>query len=138
MESNKNGGFSLVEMIVVVLIMGVIAVALAPQVMKWVDKAKESADFQAKDELLSTAQIALAEYESRAQAPALQDETYNITSAGVTVADGTDNNTGMVALLESYMQGEYPAVKEEDGKVFQIQMQAVGRKILIDTVTGTY
>ncbi|MCI5848904.1 MAG: type II secretion system GspH family protein, partial [Lachnoclostridium sp.] len=33
----NNKGFSLVELIVVVLIMAIIAVALAPQVMKWVN-----------------------------------------------------------------------------------------------------
>ena len=40
----NNKGFSLVELIVVVLIMAIIAVALAPQVMKWVGKSKESTD----------------------------------------------------------------------------------------------
>ena len=40
----NNKGFSLVELIVVVLIMGILAVALTPQVMKWVDKSRVAAD----------------------------------------------------------------------------------------------
>ena len=40
----NNKGFSLVELIVVVLIMAIIAVALAPQVMKWVNNSRVSSD----------------------------------------------------------------------------------------------
>ncbi len=133
----ENRGFSLVELVVVVLIMGVIAVSLAPQVMKWVGKAKESADFQSADDLKAAAQIAVAEFESKGGT--LADEEYNITSSGVAVADGgTDANPGMKELLEEYLGGVYPGVQNADGKVFQIQMQGAGRKVTVVTVTGTY
>lgn len=138
MKRSKNSGFSLVELVVVVLIMGVIAVALAPQVIKWVGEAKGSADFQAKDELLSVAQVALAEYEGQAQAPALEDEDYIVTASGVVAADGTDNNAGMIALLEANLGDEFPTVQDEQGKVFRIRMKSVGRKIQIGTTPGTY
>ena len=39
-----DSGFSLVELIVVVLIMAILAVALTPQVMKWVNNAKKARD----------------------------------------------------------------------------------------------
>ena len=39
-----NKGFSLVELIVVVLIMGILAVALTPQVIRWVDRSRTAAD----------------------------------------------------------------------------------------------
>ena len=39
-KKRNNKGFSLVELIVVILIMAVLAVALAPQVMKWVGNAR--------------------------------------------------------------------------------------------------
>ena len=55
----NNKGFSLVELIVVVLIMAIIAVALAPQVMKWVDNSRIATDRQTADSVVSFAQLAL-------------------------------------------------------------------------------
>lgn len=56
----NNKGFSLVELIVVVLIMAIIAVALAPQVMKWVNESRKSADASTYDSVVAAAQDALA------------------------------------------------------------------------------
>jgi len=60
MKKKNNKGFSLVELIVVILIMAVLAVALAPQVMKWVTNARVSSDIQLKDSVVSAFQIASA------------------------------------------------------------------------------
>lgn len=57
----NNKGFSLVELIVVVLIMAIIAVALAPQVMKWVNESRKSADASTYDTVVAAAQDALAD-----------------------------------------------------------------------------
>ncbi len=59
-EKKNNKGFSLVELIVVILIMAVLAVALAPQVMKWVNNAKIAQDRQNIDTIVSSAQLAAA------------------------------------------------------------------------------
>lgn len=57
---NENG-FSLVELIVVILIMAVIAVALAPQIMKWVENSRVATDCSNYDSIVSAASIAMAE-----------------------------------------------------------------------------
>lgn len=135
-KQRNNKGFSLVEMIVVVLIMGIITVSLAPQVMKWVSKARESADYQAADDIKAMAQIAVAQY--RSTGDTLADEEYIVTAAGVELADGgTDANSGLEALFEDYMHGTYPKVQNESGKVFQIEVSAAG-KVVVNTVNGTY
>ena len=54
-----NKGFSLVELIVVVLIMAIIAVALAPQILKWVNNSRISADNDTMQQLVSNCQTTL-------------------------------------------------------------------------------
>ena len=61
MKKMNNKGFSLVELIVVVLIMAIIAVALAPQVMKWVDNSRRSTDEDNYNEMIANAQVALTD-----------------------------------------------------------------------------
>ena len=60
----NNRGFSLVELIVVVLIMAIIAVALAPQVMKWVHNSRMATDIQTRDSLKEQCQLALADVQA--------------------------------------------------------------------------
>ena len=73
----NNKGFSLVELIVVILIMAIIAVALAPQVMKWVDESKISADNSNKATIKSAVDAAVADY--------MSTEKKSIDESGVTV-----------------------------------------------------
>ncbi len=54
-----NKGFSLVELIVVVLIMAIIAVALAPQILKWVNNSRISSDNNTMQQVVSNFQTAL-------------------------------------------------------------------------------
>ena len=56
-----NKGFSLVEMIVVVLIMAIIAVVLAPQVMKWVENSRIASDLETKSDIEKMCQLALTD-----------------------------------------------------------------------------
>jgi len=58
MKKMNNKGFSLVELIVVVLIMAIIAVALAPQVMRWVENSRKSNDIEAYGSLVNALQVA--------------------------------------------------------------------------------
>lgn len=60
MHSNEKG-FSLVELVVVILIMAIIAVALAPQIMKWVENSRVATDCSNYDSIASAAAIAMAE-----------------------------------------------------------------------------
>lgn len=57
MKDNK--GFSLVELIVVVLIMAIVAVALAPQVVKWVENSRIASDLETRTSIEKMCQFAL-------------------------------------------------------------------------------
>lgn len=58
----NNKGFSLVELIVVVLIMAIIATALTLAVTKYVAKSKKASDVNTKGELIAAAQTAVTDF----------------------------------------------------------------------------
>lgn len=58
---DRNGGFSLVELVITVLIMAIVAAALAPQVTKWVNNARIANDLQTRSSLESYARYAMAD-----------------------------------------------------------------------------
>ncbi len=89
----NNKGFSLVELIVVVLIMAIIAVSLAPQVMKWVNNSRIATDIQTGDSVVSAAQLALTNKDAYAAVTGVADgKAYTITLA-VPVSGTTNGYT---------------------------------------------
>jgi len=110
MKNNK--GFSLVELIVVVLIIAIIAVALAPQVIKWVSKAGENVDIGNAAEIKSCAQTALAEYLGSGE-NVDTELVYYVTSNGL-YSDAAGNTAVdldsdlLAKLIDETMKGDYP------------------------------
>ena len=87
----NNKGFSLVELIVVVLIMAIIAVSLAPQVMKWVNNSRIATDRQTVDSVVSNLQIALTNSAAYSEVKDDADVQVTVNSAGVDFEDANDD-----------------------------------------------
>lgn len=103
----NNKGFSLVELIVVVLIMAIIAVALAPQVMKWVGRSRISKDISVYEQVYSNLQTAVAD-----------ENVWNeVKNATITV---TVSNTGAPSFSGdtcTQLQNEFKAVSGDDSQL---------------------
>lgn len=81
----NNKGFSLAELIVVVLILGILAVAITPQIMNWIDKSKVGKD-QNYAGTVATAVESVALEWIGTNNPGTIPGTITITGTGVTGA----------------------------------------------------
>ena len=57
-SKTDNSGFSLIELIVVVLIMGILTVSLSPTIMKWLDKSRIAVDRNSLESVKDAASFA--------------------------------------------------------------------------------
>ena len=92
----NNKGFSLVELIVVVMIMAIIAAALAPQVMKWVNNSRIATDVSNYDSLVANCQLALTDSDAYKESKAATDAkrlTITISSTGTSFIDSNDHDS---------------------------------------------
>lgn len=79
-KKQNNKGFSLVELIIVIAIMAILAGALAPQLIKYLDKARKATDVQTAQTIATAVNAALAD--EKAYAAAADTALANCTSAG--------------------------------------------------------
>lgn len=140
-----NKGFSLVELIVVVLIIAIIAVALAPQVMKWVGTARENTDKSNIESIKSSIQIALADFESQGGTlKELGDVTITIgtketktkveVTTGEGVIEGSDVNarTKLLNIIDEILAGSYPTPHDSSNNfVVRIKVKENSSKTII-------
>lgn len=60
MKKTTNKGFSMVELIIVIAIMAILAAALAPSLIKYINKSRLSTDIQSGTSIVSSVNAAMA------------------------------------------------------------------------------
>ena len=137
LNKKNNKGFSLVELIVVVLIMGILAVALAPQVMKWVGKSKISTDKNNADALKSSIQTALADWQGDGHklpgtgtAATATVGDAGTKDASITLAGGWTDISDLQDKIDEVTAGDYPVTQyDKDG--FKVKIDAATGKVTV-------
>lgn len=122
----NNKGFSLVELIVVVLIMAIIAVALAPQVMKWVGTSKDSADKNNAATIKSAVAVAVADYQQTYKDIPAVKFTVSSGLPLVSPASATTEITHLKDLIIEVLNGDYPTKNDAAKTPFTIEIATSG------------
>ena len=106
----------MVELVVVVIILGILTVSIAPQVMKWMDKSKVSADKANANELKYGIHAALTDWQERGgKISETADFKFDIKNDGTAVCtqdwnDGTATET-LFTVIDETMGSTYPEVQ---------------------------
>lgn len=80
MKKTSNKGFSMVELIIVIAIMAILAAALAPALIKYINKSRLSTDISTGTSIASAASAAMAVEKANDDAVNWAGATQNVTS----------------------------------------------------------
>lgn len=114
MKNNKlnNKGFSLVELIIVIAIMAILAAALAPQLIKYIEKSRISSDKTAAASVKSAFDTAISNEAAYDEAVAGANTITCTTSSDLT---GTGTLTNLIDEMSSTLT-DLKAPKSKVGK----------------------
>lgn len=150
-----NKGFSLVELIIVIAIMAILAGALAPALIKYINKSRLSTDVQTASSIATACQAAIATEAGYDASATYKTATtlatiYGATDACAEAIKETCSGVGAVAADAPKLKGKKCLVNYTDaagakqtcakayGGDFNIQIDADNNKIVITESTGNH
>lgn len=149
----KNKGFSLVELIIVIAIMAILAAAIAPALIRYIDKSRRGDDVQAAATINTAVTAVLANEDAYDEVASSMNGTAVLTSAdahptGSTTATFSSTNATktFVADLNSNLGGEAPKIKytkdfgtTSSAFVWQVKVNQAGKPVVeLSTSNHTY
>lgn len=127
----NNKGFSLVELIIVIAIMAILAGALAPALIKYINKSRRSTDIQNADTLRTSVQTAMSNPDA---VDAITGNTTTFTSTNIT-------NPGSNAFLKevnSVVGSSKLTTKYKDkGCAFTIDVDLASNTVVVKSASGS-
>ena len=100
-RKKDNKGFTLVELVIVIVILAILVGILAPQYTKYVEKSRKSADAQNMDEIIRAIEVYYVDQGADSKLTAEQTITITMTkTAPVEIKVGTDTTTLKTAIKE--------------------------------------
>lgn len=97
-EKMNDKGFSLVELIIVIAIMAVLVVVLAPQYLKYVERARNSTDTSNATSIVTALQVYAADPDVEEPFTAEESFTITVSKTGTTFGTGGNNRVAGDAL----------------------------------------
>lgn len=122
----NNKGFSLVELIIVIAIMAILAGALAPALIKYINKSRRSADISNADTIRTAVQTAMSD----------EDAMEELMKAG----DQTDASVSELEAITTFggelksILGDKASIKSkyfDKGNEFTVDINIAGNKVIV-------
>jgi type IV pilus assembly protein PilA len=126
-KKSNNKGFSLVELIIVIAIMAILSGALAPQLIKYLDKSRKATDVQTAQTIATAVNAALA-----------NETAYNAITDGdsydvATLSGGNAFEKEVFSILGTAPKPKFNAT---DNKDFFIVFSGTGDSRIFSIYTG--
>ena len=121
----NNKGFSLVELIIVIAIMAILAGALAPALIKYINKSRRSADISNADTIRTACQTAMSD-----------EDAMVAISSGFTSQKITDvlKNYGAFSTEIKSILGDKTTITSkyfDKGKDFEVTINVAGNSVVV-------
>lgn len=136
----KNKGFSLVELIIVIAIMAILAAAIAPALIRYIDKSRKSDDVAAAETINTSVQAALANEDAYDEIQTLMKglsgtasttvATAQVGASSWTMLNGVANGTFKNEIDSS--TGGGPSIKYKKGgaSYWTVGVNAAGKPVV--------
>ena len=129
----KNKGFSLVELIIVIAIMAILAAAIAPALIRYIDKSRKSDDVAAAETVGTAVNAALANEDAYSEVANVMDGSTTVWTfaGGAATTVGTTYKT-FDSEMSANLGGEAPKVKyNKDGNTdWSVKIQQSGKALV--------
>jgi hypothetical protein len=128
----NNKGFSLVELIIVIAIMAILAGALAPALIKYINKSRRSTDIQNADTLRTSVQTAMSNPDA---VDAIGGDTTSFSSNDIKNASSSDKFLSEVQSVvgKTTLTTKY----KEKGCAFKIDVDIASNTVVVKSTKGT-
>lgn len=126
----KNKGFSLVELIIVIAIMAILAAAIAPALIRYIDKSRKSDDVAAAETVGTAVNAALANEDAYSEVASNMNGSTDVWSAnGGTALTSTSTFSGE---MSANLGGEAPKVKynKDNNTTWSVKIQQSGKALV--------
>ena len=128
----KNKGFSLVELIIVIAIMAILAAAIAPALIRYIDKSRKSDDVAAAETVNTAVNAALANEDAYSELANNMSGATVWSCAGGSSAPTTGTYSTFFNEMSQNLGGEAPKVKynKDNNTVWAVGVQSSGKAIV--------
>jgi type IV pilus assembly protein PilA len=132
----KNKGFSLVELIIVIAIMAILAAAIAPALIRYIDKSRRADDVAAAESINTAVSAALANEDAYSQVAKKMTGGVILTSAASTKGSDqtfpTSTYDVFATEINSSLGNQVPALKytKDSAAYWSVGVSEAGKPIV--------